>query len=177
MQFHILETRIASFNQLGYILECFILRAYKCHFYGCWHLAFDIRPHTTLVFHGKINYDLQTCPVEYHFKECNVPWIIGLYLLFILSHCYQTYVDQFINIKKFCLGGVYINYLNGRFVEILCCFFCLPMNWVERLLKGSEFFAVWLWTSCFASRNLSHVICKMRGSKQIIFKMSFFFKF
>ena len=38
-----------------------------------------------------------------------------------------------------------LQYLSGRFVEISCSFFHLPTDWVERLLKGSVFFAVWLW--------------------------------
>lgn len=85
-------------------------------------MAFGNRPLTTRLFNGKINSNLQACPIENHFKECNVSLVTGLYL-FIHIPCYQMCVDQLININNFYLCGVDINYLNGRSVEILCCFF------------------------------------------------------
>lgn len=35
-------------------------------------MAFGNRPLITRVFNWKINSNLQACPVENHFKECNV---------------------------------------------------------------------------------------------------------
>lgn len=38
---------------------------------GIWHLASDPMQPTCVAW--RVSYDLQACPVEYHFKKCNVP--------------------------------------------------------------------------------------------------------
>lgn len=122
---------MALFNRLRCILGCLLLRACKYPIHDFWLLTFGNRSLTTRVFHVKIHDNLQTCLAQYLFKECSVPWVTRL-SLFIPIPGYQMCVDQFINIKeKFYHYGVDINYFNGRFVESLSRFFCLPRRWVK----------------------------------------------
>ena len=84
-------------------------------------------------------------------------------------------VNLQINNEKFCPSEFCINSIKGEFVEIFCWFFHLPVKWVERLLKGHEVFAVWLWASSLPLwiSVTASVKWKGRSRLSLIFKNQF----